>query len=204
MVVGLGNSELHVFNFLIMDEYGYEICVILVVVVGDGKPIFVCIFAFDDGEVLGVVEGVDVDGVAVGVMELVVDLRDRSRLEVDEIDGGIGGVEHDDFLLAEHCEPADHEVVFVAVDELALGVEVHDGLRLARTHHRREDDAAVVGGGEGGDLADGEAEVNFGPILQYHGLKYNYLTRALLNLIHTSIKCHFRHYQFFFSFLRRM
>lgn len=74
MIVGLDNGQLLAFfNFLIMDQNGHEIIVTFVVVVGDPEPIFIGILPLDDAEVLGVVEGIDVNGVAVAVMELVVD-----------------------------------------------------------------------------------------------------------------------------------
>lgn len=81
MIVSLDNSQfLAFFNFLIMDENGLEIRVIFVVVVSDPEAIFVGILTLDDAEVLGIVEGMDVNGVAVTVMELVVDLHGGSGL----------------------------------------------------------------------------------------------------------------------------
>ena len=170
MIVGLDDGPFLVLDFLVVDEDRRVVSITLVVVVGDPEAILVGIFMFDDAEVLGVVEGNDFDGVAVAVVELVVDLRGRAGLQVDEVDGRVGSVEDDELLLAEHGELANHGGVIIAVDELSLGVDVDDGFRFAGPYNGSEDEGAVVGGGEGGDLAEGPLEVDISPVLEQHHL----------------------------------
>lgn len=127
VIVGLDDGQLAIFNFFIMDENRGIIFIILVVVVGEPKAILIGIFMFHDAEVLGIVEGEDVDGVAIVVVELMVDVSDCMGLQVDEVDGGVRRVEDDDFLLAEHAEPADYTGKIIAVDHLSFRVNMNDG-----------------------------------------------------------------------------
>lgn len=168
VIVSLDNGQLPILNLFIIYQNGSIILIILVVVVGKSKTIFIGILVLDYAEVLGIVEGNDIDDVAIIMVELMVDVSDGLGLKVDEVDGGVGGVENYDLLLGEHAKLADHAGVIIAVDHLSFRVDVDDRLGLAWSDHGREDEGAVISSGDSGNFADGLLEIDVGPLFKQH------------------------------------
>lgn len=147
---------------------GLRIEGLLILVVGEPEPGVVEGALLDDDEHLGIVEGLNVHLGHVVEEVFVVDVADSLGLEVDDIDVGFGHVHDDDLAIVEHAEEVDDVGVFVLEEDLAVGVDMDDGLVGAGVDDPREDEGVVEGGGETEDLGDLILQVELVVVLEQH------------------------------------
>jgi hypothetical protein len=117
-------------------------------IVGESKSGVVESPLFDDDELLGVIECLDVHLSNIVEEVLVIDGSNLLSFEIDDVDMGVGDIHNDHLSLVEHGEEVYNIGIFMLKENFACRINMNYTLISSRIDDLGENESIVECGGE--------------------------------------------------------